>query len=36
MLQLYKVKLDSLQNRPVELIIKSSNPEDESTVELDI
>jgi hypothetical protein len=36
MLQLYKVKLESLQNRPVELIIKSSNPEDESTVELDI
>lgn len=36
MLQLFKVKHETLDNRPVELLIKSDSPEDESTVEIDV
>lgn len=36
MLQLYRVTYETLDNRPVELIIRSDDPEDEATVNLDI
>ena len=36
MLQLFKVKYETLDNRPVELIIHSLTSDDESTVEIDI
>lgn len=36
MLHLFKVKADSLENRPVELIIRADGVEEESVIELDI
>jgi hypothetical protein len=36
MLQLFKLKKATLDNRPLELIISTDEPEDEATVELDV
>ena len=36
MMQLYRVTHQTLQNRPVELIIRSDDPEDEAVINLDI
>ena len=36
MMQLYKVTHQTLENRPVELVIKSDEPEDEAVINLDI
>lgn len=36
MLQLFKLKKETLDNRPLELIISTDEPEDEATVELDV
>jgi hypothetical protein len=36
MMQLFKVKYETLDNRPVEMRIRSIAPEDESTVKIDI
>lgn len=36
MLQLFKLKHETLDNRPLELVIRSVSPEDESTIDLDV
>ena len=36
LLLLFKVRIESLQNRPVEFVIRSSRQEGEGTVSLDI
>jgi hypothetical protein len=36
MLRLFKVPTTTLDNRPVELIIKSVSPEDEATIDIDV